>query len=499
MVVAKNREMSAKMKSSNAVDKERKAALGETIKQQQQYDRMDKEAQEQLLRGGGTSSGPDLGATQALQQLYTGKGAGGGKAVDGLITVRIQSPDGQDKIQLPQSATFGDLRAQIEAELQIPGSQQIIGLDRGCTDIVSSDRVKLKSKGITNGSLIGLKYPGFTREGKEGFIASVPVAETHVAARGGAGSLRETMQRSGKTGITLQEFEALQAERCLDVKQQKPEDSACTTVSCDKDALDSFQRYIGEALEYSCKRCGLLYGAWTAETGGIEVDAVYEPAQDNTPTEINITESEEEIARVDDMAAQLGLHRVGWILFHPERDYVFSANEVLLAATLQNQAIVKSGEQLAKLEADFEKAWGPEKTAIQQQLSAAQAAAEFGKRFVTLKAKPERDVAANRMNVTLEPYQMSDRCLELTAAGKFHQSNTDPSKAKVSKPLSFLVEGKEVQKMELEFFLVNVAIKYTYTSILASSFPQANRFDKPQVSNATQSYAHSPQTQHTRR
>ena len=479
MAVAKNRAQSAKMKSSNAVDKERKAALGETIKQQQQYDRMDKEAQ---LLGGGASGGLDLGATQALQQLYTGKGAGGGKAVDGLITVRIQSPDGQDKIQLPQSATFGDLRAQIEAELQIPGSQQIIGLDRGCTDIVSSDRVKLNAKGIMNGSLIGLKYPGFTRDGKEGFVASVPVAETHVAARGGAGSLRETMQRSGKTGITLHEFEALQAERCLAVKQQKPEDSACSTVSCDRDALDSFQRYIGDALQYSCKRCGLLYGAWTAEAGGVEVDAVYEPAQDNTPTEINITDSEEEVSRVDEMAAQLGLHRVGWILFHPERDYVFSANEVLLAATLQNQAIAKSGEQLAKLEADLEKAWGPEKTAIQAQLPAAQAAAELGKRFVTLKANPERDLAANHMNVNLEPYQMSDRCLELTAAGKFHQANTDPSKAKVSKPLSFIVEGKEVQKMELEFFLVNVAINYTYTSILASSFPQANRFDKPQVS-----------------
>jgi hypothetical protein len=291
------------------------------------------------------------------------------------------------------------------------------------------------------------------------------------------------MQRKGKTGITLQEFEALQAERCLDVKQQKPEDSACATVSCDRDALHSFQSYIGDALQYSCKRCALLYGTFTADAGGVEVDAVYEPMQDNTPTEINIVETAEDISLVDEVAAKLGLHRVGWIFFHPEREYVFSANEVLLAATLQNEAIAKAAEQLVKLEADLEQAWGPEKTAIQKRIPAAQTAAECGKRFVTLKAKPERDVEQNRMLVQMEPYQMSDRCLELTAAGKFHQSNTDPSMAKVSKPLSFVVEGKEVQKMDLEFFLVNVAVNYDYTSILASSFAQANRFDKPQASS----------------
>lgn len=315
-----------------------------------------------------------------------------------------------------------------------------------------------------------------------GVQESKAVAEMHTEAKGGKGSLRETQARKGKRGITLQEFEALQAERCLEVKQQKPEDSACAVVSCDQAALNSFQSYIGDALQYKCKRCALLYGTFTEAAGGVEVDAVYEPAQENTPDEINIIETAEEISLVDEVAAKLGLHRVGWIFFHPEREYVFSANEVLLAATLQNEAIAKAAEQLAKLEADLEAAWGPEKAVIKERIPAAQAAAECGKRFVTLKAKPERDTAQNCWVVQMEPYQMSDRCLELTAAGKFHQSNTDPSKAKVSKPLSFVVEGKEVQKMDLEFFLVNVAIRYDYTSILASSFEQANRLDKPQAS-----------------
>jgi hypothetical protein len=162
-VVAKNRELSAKMKETQAAEKERKDELGKTIKQQQQYDRLEKESALAPMSAAGAM---DMGATQALQQLYTANGAADGQAVDGLITVRIATPDGQDNLQLKESATFGDLRRQIESELQIPGAVQIIGLGRSCTETVSSDRAKLKSKGVTNGSIVGLKYPGFTRTDK---------------------------------------------------------------------------------------------------------------------------------------------------------------------------------------------------------------------------------------------------------------------------------------------------------------------------------------------
>lgn len=160
-VVAKNRAVSAKMREAQAVEKERKDELGKTIKQQQEYDRLEKSALDSPAKGDF-----GMGATQALQQLYTANGAADGRAVDGYITVRIATPDGQNNLRLKQSATFGDLRRQIEDELQIPGSVQIIGLDRSFSETISSDRVKLKSKGVTNGSIIGLKYPGFTRTDK---------------------------------------------------------------------------------------------------------------------------------------------------------------------------------------------------------------------------------------------------------------------------------------------------------------------------------------------
>lgn len=159
--VAKNRVQSAKMRQTQAVEKERKDELGKTIKQQQQYDRLEKAALDSATEG---SMGTD--ATQALQELYTANGAADGRSVDGLITVRITTPDGQNNLQLRESASFGDLRAQIEAELQIPGTMQVIGLGRSFTETITSDRVKLKSKGVTNGSIIALKYPGFTRTDK---------------------------------------------------------------------------------------------------------------------------------------------------------------------------------------------------------------------------------------------------------------------------------------------------------------------------------------------
>ena len=160
-VVAKNRVLSAKMREAQAVEKERKDELGKTIKQQQEYDRLEKAVLDSPAKGD-----MGMGATQALQQLYTANGAADGRAVDGFITVRIATPDGQNNLQLKQSATFGDLRRQIEDELQIPGSVQIIGVDRSFSEIISSDRVNLKSKGVTNGSIIGLKYPGFIRTDK---------------------------------------------------------------------------------------------------------------------------------------------------------------------------------------------------------------------------------------------------------------------------------------------------------------------------------------------
>ena len=245
MAVAKNKAASSKMKSTLNFEREQKAALSATIKQQQHNERMEEKA---AAAGALADSGA---ATGTLQKIYTGKDATrfAGRKAAGLITVRVVSSDGQDNIQLPARATFGDLRAKIAAELKVPADRQVLALDRSCRDVVKKDSTTLAAKGIVNGSIVGLQYPGFVRVGKSGFQSSVPLAETHTKAKGGKGSLREEMGRTGKLGITLGEFERLQAERCLVVKQTQTEDAACSAVNCDRDALDAFQKYLGDALQ----------------------------------------------------------------------------------------------------------------------------------------------------------------------------------------------------------------------------------------------------------
>ena len=117
----------------------------------------------------------------------------------------------------------------------------------------------------------------------------------------------------------LQEFEALEAQRLLVPKQIK--ETVTQFVSLDKTASEKFISYCQGVLGNSCKRVALLYGSFVEKDGeiGVQVDAVYEPAQDCTPTEIVVTEPESEVAKVDEVAGRLGLVRVGWIFFRPVR------------------------------------------------------------------------------------------------------------------------------------------------------------------------------------
>ena len=130
------------------------------------------------------------------------------------------------------------------------------------------------------------------------------------------------------------------------------ESTAVQFVSVDRDSsVGPFVQYCQTALASSTKRCGLLYGNFVEQDGemgawsrtlflgpssaafsplkasrsrvldraGVHVDAVYEPAQDCTPDDLNITEAEAGAQQVDALARRLGLQRVGWIFFRPER------------------------------------------------------------------------------------------------------------------------------------------------------------------------------------
>ena len=52
----------------------------------------------------------------------------------------------------------------------------------------------------------------------------------------------------------------------------------CASVSFERHAANSFQSYVREALAFSIKRGGILYGS-VGEQGRVTVEAIYEPPQ----------------------------------------------------------------------------------------------------------------------------------------------------------------------------------------------------------------------------
>lgn len=77
----------------------------------------------------------------------------------------------------------------------------------------------------------------------------------------------------------------------------------------------------------------------------MRVEALYEPPQEGTHEGFELLE-DPRAERVEELAAALGLKKVGWIFAHPPREkgFVFSGLEVLTAAAEQLEAAQGVGE-----------------------------------------------------------------------------------------------------------------------------------------------------------
>ena len=149
---------------------------------------------------------------------------------------------------------------------------------------------------------------------------------------------------------------------------------------------------------------------------------------------------------------------------HPARDYVFSVNELLLAAKYHAAAV--------------------------------EAAPEEGMRFILMKARPVLESETDIEGVaTVEAYQVSDQCVELAMREACSESKTDPRVAKTAKDCCFLVEKKEQRKATVEHFVARVFDVGRvldgggpFASFLSSGFAVENRPTEPQDANAMASY-----------
>lgn len=214
---------------------------------------------------------------------------------------------------------------------------------------------------------------------------------------------------------------------------------------------------------FMCKRVGYLYGKRVeAAQGepGVQVHAIFEPKQDSTADEIVLVDDPELEARVDKLAAMMGLTRVGVIIAHPAREYAFSVNELLLASRQHARAV---------------------------QLDPAK-----GGEFVVMKARPVLESETDIDGVaTIEAYQVTDKCVELATREEpgFAQSKTDPRVAKTPADCCFIVEKKEQRKATVEHFVSRIFdVSRPFQSFLGSGFTVENRPTDPQTSHSMASY-----------
>ena len=376
--------------------------------------------------------------------------------------LRIKTKDGTERLNVPASATLGNVRTLIEQELKVPVSQQSLAraeqtgpvARKGTLFAPSDDAQALNALGVANGDMFFLDYV-MERENQAHYVEKDPF-KTLVSE----GELR----KQGKDQWTLSSF--------LDYRSSKefvlgaPPEPHSKFLQVDQRATQAFMNYM-IATGFMQKRVGYLYGRWVTDAAsgelGVQVHAIYEPQQESTSEEVVVVPDPEAEAKLAQVSAMLGLVRVGVIIGHPAREYAFSINEILLAAKLHAEAVA--------------------------------ADAENGKRFITMKARPVLETETDIEGVaTVEAYQMTDQVVELAANEAISQSKTDPRVAKTAKDCCFIVEKKEVRKATFEMFIAcvfdvgRVLEGQPFASFLGSGFAIENRPTEPQDPSRMTSY-----------
>ena len=243
--------------------------------------------------------------------------------------------------------------------------------------------------------------------------------------------------RSRKLHWTMDEL--MQIEAGYTFKIQRQERAVCQGVSLDRDMCQNFQQYLRQVGFNKTRRCAWLYGRYVEKleqskvdeeagpavdsfgkplkvrvrakgyggqtTTQVQVDCSYEPPQRCTAETMELlADPHEEL--VQQVAASLGLERVGFMFSHPgprEEGHHFSANEIIMAA--ENQLL-----------AGDEKMQSP---------------------FVTVKVTLNEE-----NNSDFQACQMSRQCLELVAEGALLNDPQEPRACLVHDTFSCLVQGE---------------------------------------------------------
>ncbi|CAL8463810.1 g3344 [Coccomyxa elongata] len=340
------------------------------------------------------------------------------------MLIRLRSRDGLERIQLSDHATVGDLKKQINANLGIPvedirlsrDKDLLTSVDKAGFEDLSRPGAPLEKLGIQHGDMVYMHYP-FERE-----VASTVPRTAYEDRKFG-------------THMTVDELVAKQT------RIERQETPHAASVSFERHAADAFQSYVRDALAFSIKRGGLLYGSVDDE-GKVSVEAIFEPQQDGSGETLQLERGSEEEQRADFVAKQLGLQKVGWIFSQStmERDFIMSAEEVCQMAAIQ---------------------------------------AELGDRAVT--GVVSTSVTEEGSPEThFEAFQVTDQAVRLWQEGWFTNSTNfsgvsamcNPKEPQHKAPV--IVAGKDVGEVDNDYLLIPVNI-LDHEGPLSATFPIENR------------------------
>lgn len=359
----------------------------------------------------------------------------------GVITIRLRTKDGTERVQVPPTVSKKELLAVVAERFS---------LDEGAISVTRDGpgRERLQDEGpigVSHGDMLFLNYSG-EREAIDKYQENDPFKK--LVQNG-------ELRKQGKSEWTLTNYLEFRADR--EYKLVKPPDPHASHVSVDAGASNAFLVNM-QSVGFACQRMGVLFGRYV-DDGGVQVDAIYEPAQECTDSTIRLSEDVFD-SRAFKIAELLGLEMVGWIFAHPPRAFAFTINEIILASELHAKALDREKERAAPLQGDDELQRERETTLRAQ-------------RFVTLKARMVHEGEAIDGVATVEAYQMTDQCIDLVRKEAFKESRNDPRCAKTTNSdCYFVIEQKESRKATAEHFVSRVHdMSRPYSSPLRTGFP----------------------------
>jgi nuclear protein localization family protein 4 len=348
--------------------------------------------------------------------------------------IRLRSKDALERVEVPFTLTLQQFRERVSERTKVPAAEQQFALDDKFTRILADPSMTLQQYGLKHGDMLHFRY----RTERDLPPSGAAAAKDRVAW-----SLTSYMKHLEELGLVF----------------QPQKEAYCRDVTVDFDAANQFQTYV-QSFAFQRQRIGYLYGKYT-DTGGVVVEAIYEPGQENFSDHFKIHEDQKETGRIDAIARMLGMERVGWIFSHAKRPYLFAAEEVMLAAKLQLEAMQNNPEH--------------------------------GHAFVTLKLTVNEEGKSQ-----LESFQVSDQAVRLHVKDMF--APADPAapqfcRTKQKVMMHTKAGGREDRdRIETDVLLSAVPLTPAKTSRFVAAFPIEHRPEAPVTTELFKRYLQTTKT-----